>query len=75
VLKEFANSTREPLSVLEFGTADGYSFIKLLYATRHLANPGVGESTAMSGVLSDDCGVPFMHLWAAPLSQTPAAAP
>ncbi len=36
VLREFANSCREPFSVLEFGTSDGYSFIKLLYATRHL---------------------------------------
>lgn len=36
VLKEFAKITSEPFSVLEFGTADGYSFIKLLYATRHL---------------------------------------
>lgn len=36
VLREFARSCSEPFSVLEFGTSDGYSFIKLLYATRHL---------------------------------------
>jgi hypothetical protein len=36
VLKEFANQCVGPFSVLEFGTSDGYSFIKLLYATRHL---------------------------------------
>ncbi|MGH8137487.1 MAG: class I SAM-dependent methyltransferase [Steroidobacteraceae bacterium] len=35
VLKEFAHCVG-PFSVLEFGTSDGYSFIKLLYATRHL---------------------------------------
>ena len=36
VLREFANSYPEPFSVLEFGTSDGYSFVKLLYATRYL---------------------------------------
>jgi hypothetical protein len=36
VLKEFAKHCAEPFSVLEFGTSDGYSFIKLLYATRYL---------------------------------------
>ena len=36
MLKEFANQCVGPFSVLEFGTSDGYSFIKLLYATRHL---------------------------------------
>jgi hypothetical protein len=35
-LKEFAKHCAEPFSVLEFGTSDGYSFIKLLYATRYL---------------------------------------
>jgi hypothetical protein len=36
VLREFAASCSEPFSVLEFGTSDGYSFVKLLYATRYL---------------------------------------
>ena len=36
VLKEFAHCYAGPFSVLEFGTSDGYSFVKLLYATRHL---------------------------------------
>jgi hypothetical protein len=36
VLKEFGNHCAGPFSVLEFGTSDGYSFVKLLYATRHL---------------------------------------
>jgi hypothetical protein len=36
VLREFAQSCPEPFSVLEFGTSDGYSFVKLLYATRYL---------------------------------------
>jgi hypothetical protein len=36
VLKEFAKGCTEPFSVLEFGTSDGYSFVKLLYATRYL---------------------------------------
>lgn len=36
VLKEFAADCVGPFSVLEFGTSDGYSFIKLLYATRYL---------------------------------------
>ncbi len=36
VLKEFAANCAGSFSVLEFGTSDGYSFIKLLYATRHL---------------------------------------
>jgi hypothetical protein len=36
VLKEFAGQCAEPFSVLEFGTSDGYSFVKLLYATRYL---------------------------------------
>jgi hypothetical protein len=36
VLKEFANNCAGPFSVLEFGTSDGYSFVKLLYATRYL---------------------------------------
>jgi Methyltransferase domain len=36
VLKEFRTQCAGPFSVLEFGTADGYSFVKLLYATRFL---------------------------------------
>jgi hypothetical protein len=36
VLKEFAKHCDEPFSVLEFGTSDGYSFVKLLYAVRYL---------------------------------------
>jgi hypothetical protein len=36
VLDEFADHCVGPLSVLEFGTSDGYSFVKLLYATRYL---------------------------------------
>jgi hypothetical protein len=36
VLREFAKSCPEQFSVLEFGTSDGYSFVKLLYATRYL---------------------------------------
>jgi hypothetical protein len=36
VLKEFAGRYAGPFSVLEFGTSDGYSFVKLLYATRYL---------------------------------------
>ena len=36
VLREFASSYSGRFSVLEFGTSDGYSFVKLLYATRHL---------------------------------------
>jgi hypothetical protein len=35
VLREFGK-TSEPFSVLEFGTSDGYSFVKLLYATQYL---------------------------------------
>ncbi len=36
VLREFATQCVGPFSVLEFGTSDGYSFVKLLYATRYL---------------------------------------
>ena len=36
VLREFAARAPGPFSVLEFGTSDGYSFVKLLYATRYL---------------------------------------
>jgi hypothetical protein len=36
VLREFAEIPQGDFSVLEFGTSDGYSFIKLLYATRYL---------------------------------------
>ena len=35
-LREFADIPRGEFSILEFGTSDGYSFIKLLYATRYL---------------------------------------
>jgi len=35
-LREFAQSSSRRFSVLEFGTSDGYSFVKLLYATRYL---------------------------------------
>ena len=36
VLREFAQLPAGRFSVLEFGTSDGYSFVKLLYATRYL---------------------------------------
>ncbi len=36
VLRDFANHCAGRFSVLEFGTSDGYSFVKLLYATRYL---------------------------------------
>jgi Macrocin-O-methyltransferase (TylF) len=36
VLREFAQLSSGRFSVLEFGTSDGYSFVKLLYATRYL---------------------------------------
>jgi hypothetical protein len=36
VLREFAGHWAGKFSVLEFGTSDGYSFVKLLYATRYL---------------------------------------
>jgi len=36
VLREFAQLPGPHFSVLEFGTSDGYSFVKLLYATRYL---------------------------------------
>ena len=36
VLKEFSSNYHGKLSVLEFGTSDGYAFVKLLYATRYL---------------------------------------
>jgi hypothetical protein len=36
VLREFAAGCAGHFSVLEFGTSDGYSFVKLLYATRYL---------------------------------------
>jgi len=36
VLREFASRYKGRFSVLEFGTSDGYSFVKLLYATRYL---------------------------------------
>jgi hypothetical protein len=36
VLREFAESATGRFSILEFGTSDGYSFVKLLYATRYL---------------------------------------
>ena len=36
VLREFAGNIDGSASILEFGTSDGYSFAKLLYATRYL---------------------------------------
>jgi hypothetical protein len=36
VLREFAQLCSARFSILEFGTSDGYSFVKLLYATRYL---------------------------------------
>jgi len=36
VLREFSRDYKGPFSVLEFGTAQGYAFAKLLYATRYL---------------------------------------
>ncbi len=36
VLIEFSNRYKGPFSILEFGTANGYSTAKMLYATRYL---------------------------------------
>jgi hypothetical protein len=36
VLREFSRTYRGKFSVIEFGTSDGYAFVKLLYATRYL---------------------------------------
>ena len=36
VLRELSPVGNGNFSILEFGTSDGYSFVKLLYATRHL---------------------------------------
>jgi len=36
VLKDFSGTYRGNFSVIEFGTSDGYAFVKLLYATRYL---------------------------------------
>lgn len=36
VLQEFKNNYEGNFSVLEFGTASGYAFIKLIYATKYL---------------------------------------
>src|SRR5438093_13780046 len=36
VLREFRAGYEGPFSILECGTADGYSFTKILYATRYL---------------------------------------
>jgi Macrocin-O-methyltransferase (TylF) len=36
VLREFTREFQGPFSILEFGTAQGYAFAKLLYATRYL---------------------------------------
>jgi hypothetical protein len=36
VLKEFSRSYQGRFSILEFGTSDGYAFVKMLYATRYL---------------------------------------
>jgi hypothetical protein len=36
VLRDFRDNYRGSFSILEFGTSDGYSFTKMLYATRYL---------------------------------------
>jgi hypothetical protein len=36
VLREFADRCADRFSILEFGTSDGYSFVKLLYATHYM---------------------------------------
>ncbi len=36
VLRDFNAKYKGPFSILEFGTANGYSFAKMLYATRYL---------------------------------------
>jgi hypothetical protein len=36
VLQEFKNNYQGKFSILEFGTSDGYMFIKMLYATKYL---------------------------------------
>lgn len=36
VLKEFKQGYRGPFSILELGTANGYSFVKMLYAIRYM---------------------------------------
>jgi hypothetical protein len=36
VLREFGRGYRGEFSILEFGTSDGYSFTKMLFATRYL---------------------------------------
>lgn len=36
VIREFKNDYKGEFSILEFGVADGYSFVKLLYAVRYL---------------------------------------
>jgi len=36
VIQEFKNNYKGNFSILEFGTADGYSFTKMLYATKYL---------------------------------------
>jgi len=36
VLQEFKSTYKGNFSILEFGTADGYSFTKMLYATKYL---------------------------------------
>jgi hypothetical protein len=36
VLQEFKNNYKGKFSILEFGTADGYAFVKMLYATKYL---------------------------------------
>jgi hypothetical protein len=46
VLGEFKRNFRGPFSILEFGTASGHSFVKLLYATRHL---GMDDQVTVHG--------------------------
>jgi hypothetical protein len=40
ILREFRDCLAGKASILEFGTSDGYSFVKLLYATRYLKLEG-----------------------------------
>ncbi len=46
VLREFSRAYEGRLSVLEFGTSAGYSFIKLLYAVKYL---GLGQRVVVHG--------------------------
>lgn len=46
VISEFRDDFEGPFSILEFGTAQGYAFNKILYATRHL---GVEDRVVVHG--------------------------